>query len=420
MNNIKNKLLNNIIKYAYNENQYYKKLFDTNKINTDEIWTINDLSRIPFLEKETIQKEFHQIISNPYKKFPKNQSIEVRRTSGSTGEYLKIYWDIQDNLKSMLPLWRVRQRLYSIDPNMKYCRFYTVDYRGNKIQQPELEQIALDGRLLSFYKAGLTYERLKECYEKILSFNPDWLNLQPSIAYLLAQVVKNYGLKIPSNLKYIELSGELLLKQYRKNITEVFNIDPVDLYGTSEVNGIAIECKNKAMHILNDNVIVEVVKNGTSVINEEGDIYITSLTSHAMPFIRYGTGDKGIISQEVCKCGNVSNILKLSSGRTGDFIVLGNGKQITNYILVGIIEYTNEYMSNVIEQFQFIQTDICEFDVILVLKEEYKHWQMAVQKAFLKNVNDENLVNAKWNFYFLDRILPDYETGKVQYFKKLK
>jgi phenylacetate-CoA ligase len=248
-----------------------------------------------------------------------------------------------------------------------------------------------------------------------LDFNPDWLELQPSIAYLLAQIAKENCFPIPSNLKYIELNGELLSNEYRQAIKEVFNIEPVNVYGTNETNIIAMEYDDKKLRIMEDNVIVEVIKDGKPIIGEEGEIYVTSLSNYAMPFIRYRTGDIGIINHE-----NSVDVLDVISGRTIDFIILANGEKLNSYVLFGIIQYTNEYMQNAIKQFQIIQKDINEFDVILALKDGYKNWESAVKEKFIENINEEELKKANWNFNFADHILPDPKTGKTKYFISLK
>ncbi|MCL2773286.1 MAG: hypothetical protein FWD71_08030 [Oscillospiraceae bacterium] len=414
MNTAINMPLKRLIEYAYQEVDYYRDIFDNNLIDKNAINTKDDLSKIPFLTKETVQKQSLRMISNEYKRYPKNQFIEIRRTSGSTGEYLKVYWDRRNDIQSMIPAWRIRKLFYSVEPSMKYCSFYTVNYRGNKIIKPDEQEMSSNERNLSFYKVGLTYERLKQCYDMILSFNPEWLNLQPSIAYLITQIIKEDNLRIPSNLKYIELSGELLLNEYRQAIREVFNIEPANEYGTSETNVIAIEHNDKKLHVLEENVIVEVIKDGKPVIGEEGEIYVTSLTNYAMPFIRYKTGDMGIMRRE-----NSEDILDVISGRASDFIILENGERLNSYVLFGIIQYTNEYMSNAIKQFQIIQRAIDKFDVFLALKDEYKNWAPAVKQKFIENINEKRLQKANWDFHFVNNILPDAETGKTKYFKGL-
>lgn len=409
--------LSDLIHYAYDHVDYYHKIIDANNIDISLIKASEDLSVLPILSKDKIQENSMAFVSDEYQKYPKNENIVLKRTSGSTGKYLKIFWDYKDDIKSLMPLWILRSRLYGIDPDMKWCSFYSSMYEGNKIKQLMPRELDINGRHMGFSKIGLTYDKIAEVYKEIISFNPDWLLLQPSIAYLIAQIVKQYNMKIPSNLKHIELSGEYLFDSYRQQIQDVFGIEPVNQYGCNEANEIAYECKCRNMHVIENNVIVEVLKDGKPVLNEEGDIYITSLKNYAMPFIRYETGDRGILKTEHnCKCGNKSPVLVILSGRSSDFITLENGEKLNSYVLINIIEYTNENMSSAIKQFQIIQTDINCFNVNLVIKKAYSGWNDAIIECFLDNIHEEALKEAEWKFNFSDNICPDELTGKYKYF----
>ena len=409
--------LSDLIHYAYDHVDYYHKIIDANNIDISLIKASEDLSVLPILSKDKIQENSMAFVSDEYQKYPKNENIVLKRTSGSTGKYLKIFWDYKDDIKSLMPLWILRSRLYGIDPDMTWCSFYSSMYEGNKIKQLMPRELDMNGRHMGFSKIGLTYDKIAEVYKEIISFNPDWLLLQPSIAYLMAQIVKQYNMKIPSNLKHIELSGEYLFDSYRQQIQDVFGIEPVNQYGCNEANEIAYECKCRNMHVIENNVIVEVLKDGKPVLNEEGDIYITSLKNYAMPFIRYETGDRGILKTEHnCKCGNKSPVLVILSGRSSDYITLENGEKLNSYVLINIIEYTNENMSSAIKQFQIIQTDINCFNVNLVIKKAYSGWNDAIIECFLDNIHEEALKEAEWKFNFSDNICPDELTGKYKYF----
>ena len=106
----------------------------------------------------------------------------------------------------------------------------------------------------------------------------------------MSQIVKEHNLPVPSNLKYIEMSGEYLFDNYKKQIEETFDVYTANQYGCNEANEIAYEFKCRNMHVIENNVIVEVLKDGKPVINEEGDIYVTSLKNFAMPFYSLSDG----------------------------------------------------------------------------------------------------------------------------------
>lgn len=61
-------------------------------------------------------------------------------------------------------------------------------------------------------------------------------------------------------LRYIELTREFLSKENRQFIQDVFRIEVAYLYKSSKLNAIAFERKHKSLHILEENVVVEVIK----------------------------------------------------------------------------------------------------------------------------------------------------------------
>ena len=102
---------------------------------------------------------------------------------------------------------------------------------------------------------------------------------------------------------------------------------------------------------MEDNIYVEIVDNEGKEVQDgkDGSIIITTLNNHAMPFIRYKIGDRGVIdhNHDVCKCGNKSPVLKLSSGRVNDYIVLDDGSRINAYVFVRAIETVNMELDNI-------------------------------------------------------------------------
>ncbi len=412
--------LQKLVTYAYDQVAYYHDLFDKLGIRPEEISTAEDLTRIPVSTKDMMQQNISDFVAKEYQRYPKSQRVDVKRTSGSTGKYMKIYWDRHDDIRSLYPLWKARYSQYGIEPRNKFCTSFTTYYMGNKIVEHQKELIINSGKTLAFNKVGLSRERMREIYQKILAFDPEWFYFQPSVALLLSHMVREENLPKPARLRYIELTGELVTQRAREDIREAFGIDPTDMYGTNETNGIAFECREHHHHVLSGNAIVEVLKNGLPVIGEEGDVYVTCLNNFAMPFIRYETGDRGTLINSDCPCGNKNPILILHSGRTSDLIELKDGEQISSYVLVSIIEYTNELMEGVIKQYQFVQTGIGEFDVTIALKPAYIHWDEAVKESFLENIKDPRLHGAKWHFHFVDTIYPDEKTGKLKDFIPMK
>jgi phenylacetate-CoA ligase len=415
---MKEELLNKMIVHAYNTVPYYKRIFDERGIDALSIRTLDDLKKIPLLYKHQIQSNPNDFFSDLYLKYPKNERINIVRTSGSTGKYLKIKWSIEDEIKSLFSLWTIRNRLYNVKPNSKFCSFYTTLYKGNKFYGKENDICLREKNKLILSKIGFNEQTLDEYYKEIYNFDPEWMMVQPSIAYILADYIEKNNLDLPKSLKYIELAGEFILSEQKEKIKSIFKVNIANQYGSNESNGIAIDCENNNLHILENNVIVEIIENNQPVqFGQEGDIYITSLTNFAMPFIRYKIGDRGImLHSNNCKCKNDSPIVKLSLGRTTEYISLKNNKKLNIYVFLYVIEAINERLSNPIVEFQIVQNSIQDFSVNFVIKQSFEGWKDTICNEFLQNIIEDELQDKDWNFNFVKRIYPDKKNCKMSFF----
>ena len=93
------------------------------------------------------------------------------------------------------------------------------------------------------------------------------------------------------------------------------------------------------MHITAEDIIVEIIDpDGQPVpTGESGEIVVTHLATRDFPFVRYRTGDMGILSNESCACGRGLPVLKDIQGRATDFVVAQDGTVIHGLALIYIL-----------------------------------------------------------------------------------
>ena len=75
------KLLRKDLLYLRENSPYYKRLFDSYKIDTDRILKIEDLTEIPFTEKKDLQ-----LYNDDFCCVPKKKIIDYITTSGTLGD----------------------------------------------------------------------------------------------------------------------------------------------------------------------------------------------------------------------------------------------------------------------------------------------------------------------------------------------
>ena len=73
--------LKTLIKYAYSNVPYYEDLFHQIKLRPTDIRSINDISKIPILTKQTVRKENLRLLARSFNKY----RVIKSKTGGTTG-----------------------------------------------------------------------------------------------------------------------------------------------------------------------------------------------------------------------------------------------------------------------------------------------------------------------------------------------
>ncbi len=376
-----------------------------------------EFRQIPLLEKSTVQNNPDAFKSNDHFHSAKMKDLIIHCTSGSTGKYLKVYWNIFETMRALSPLWMARKKNYNINPEDKYCYFYTTEFRGNRIQK-EKEKKGWNERILGFCKSNLDNEKIKDIIKQLNEFQPKWLLLQPCMAELLLDSIDRHGIKMTDSIQYIEFTGEFLNSDLITRVIDIFKCSVSNQYGSNETSTIAYSCEYGHLHIFSANNFVEVLSNGEPVNEDKvGDIYLTSLKNTAMPFIRYKIGDRGklIISQK-CLCGNKTSYVELTAARESDYILSENGEKINPYIFLRPVQMINEKAGRIIKQSQIIQNNINDFTVKLAINKSYWGWRETLKNEFQNNISQDSLSSALWDFKFYENLFPDAKSGKLKYF----
>ena len=387
--------------YAYQNVPFYQNLIS-------EI--PKDFEQLPVISKEQMIQELGRNLAPEYMVDYLTGKLDRVLTSGSTGQCMSIYWDEAQQKKSLMPLWYLRKKYYGIMPGDKYCSFYTTRVLKGRCMDKVVHKQAL-----SFSKLGLSESRLLEIYKELLAYEPVWILVQPSMAMLLIQTAEKNGLAAPASVKYVELTGERIYKGTRKKIQDFFGCATASQYGCYEVNSIAYECPQGNMHVMGSNVFVEVLgENDCPALGKEGNIVITSRQNKVMPFIRYKTGDRGTVREGTsCHCGNSSPILELTKARENDMVLNSDGSKTHSDIFAHAVEMVNLATENIV-QYQIIQKDYGDFDVLLVLDDEEEG---DTTKELLIQALGDFAKGKDFHFIRKDRIIPDMRTGKLAWFR---
>lgn len=191
----------------------------------------------------------------------------------------------------------------------------------------------------------------------------------PSAMHMLAQHIEHTSsLTLNFAPKGIVVTAEVLLPNQREAIAKVFNAPVINEYGARDGGLIAYECPKGSMHIVAENVFLEVDE--ATAINGDpfsGDVLVTNLDSFAYPFIRYRLGDQVTLSKKRCECGRGLPCLENIKGRKTDWLTDQTGKKIHGLVIAHTIGKIQG-----VKQFQIIQKTESELVIKLVKNSLYK------------------------------------------------
>jgi phenylacetate-CoA ligase len=317
--NYRNARLGQLLKHAYEKVPYYERIFHELKIAPQQIKEVKDLSVLPVLDRETIQHIRDDLISTERKL----SGLHKGSSSGTTGIPIDYYFD-NDGLSagiasgyvlSGLSGWYPGQRSVHIWGNASSVQRWKTS--GSRAKNFWMHQLNIPSILLD------DPANLFSVSEKILKFRPESIDGYSSSIFTLARFCKEHNLKL-KELKQVITTAENL-EDYQKEVIEETFAPAGDLYGCSELLGIAARpAGDDRFYIFEPHVIVETIKSGIEGMNE---ILVTDLDNYSMPLIRYRTGD--MIDELNLPSENsrypFSWFTKII-GRSSDIIKLPNGR----------------------------------------------------------------------------------------------
>jgi len=155
------------------------------------------------------------------------------------------------------------------------------------------------------------------------AFDPDVLNVYPSMGVLLAE--EQLAGRLRLSLRTMSTSSELRTPEAAARIEEAFGVRPFDLYATTE--GLwGGECdRHEGPHLFEEDVIVENVDEDGRAVPDGAPgarLLVSNLANRVQPLIRLAVSDAVTLSATACGCGRTLRRLERVDGRAEDVIWL--------------------------------------------------------------------------------------------------
>lgn len=349
------KALQETLLYVNTNSPFYAEHFRKHQISPQQIRTLPDLSLIPTVSKDDLQKR-----NKDFYCVPPGRIIDYCSTSGTEGEAVTIPLSERD-----------MERL-------GYNEALSLACAGGS--ENELYQLAttIDRRFM----AGLAYtlgarklgagmirvgSGLPALHWKTIEdLQPTALITVPSFLLRLIDYAEQYGINFnQSSIKKAICIGEPIrrpedtfaLNALGERIKEKWDIELYSTYASTEMGTAFTECSvGRGGHAHPELVITELLDTDGLPVKpgEPGELTITTLGVESMPLVRFKTGDICREYTEPCSCGRNTSRLGPVIGRKNQMIkykgttlyppalfdVMDSMPYVTNYV---IEVYANTY-----------------------------------------------------------------------------
>jgi phenylacetate-CoA ligase len=340
---------------------YYESLFKRLSFHPSDLRAVADLAALPPLTKTLIRSEAQAL------KTRRPTRLTRSNTGGSSGEPLIFYLD------------RARQSQY-VAAKWRATRWWGVD-----IGDPEIvvwgSPIELGAQdWVRYVRDWLLRSTLLPAFEmseanldafvaEIQRRRPAMLYGYPSVLAHIARHADRRGKRLDDlGIRVAIVTSERLYPDQREQIGRAFGCPVANSYGGRDSGLIAHECPRGGMHLTAEDIIVEIVDGDgkPQPVGTAGEIVVTHMAGEGFPFVRYQTGDVGVLDDRACECGRGLPLIKELQGRTTDFVVARDGTVMHGLALIYVVRDLPG-----IAKFKIVQESTDRTRVMLVAGPDY-------------------------------------------------
>ena len=333
------------VKHVYENVEYYRNLMDEKGVKPEDIQSVDDLRKLPFLTKADLRDAYpYGLLAKPL-----SECVRIQSTSGTTGKRVVAFYTQND-----IELWE------------NCCARAIVAAGGTK---DDVCQVAYGYGLFTggpglnggSHKVGcLTLPMSSGNTERQIGFMRDLgstiICCTPSYAAYIGETLHEMGLTPDDiSLKAGIFGAEPWTEEMRKSIEKSLGIKAYDIYGLTETSGPGVSfecCEQTGMHINEDHFYPEIINPDTGEVlpdGEVGELVFTSLTKEAFPLLRYRTRDLCVLSRKKCSCGRTLIKMRKPMGRSDDMLIIRGVNVFPSQIETVLIEqgYSPNYLIEV-------------------------------------------------------------------------
>ncbi|MBK6357209.1 MAG: phenylacetate--CoA ligase family protein [Betaproteobacteria bacterium] len=311
---------------------YYRDCFKNLGFDPQKIESLADLQKFPFLTKAVIRAEGDRMKSDIA------QGLARFNTGGSSGEPLIFFIGTERVSHDVAAKWRAT-RWWDVDiGDPEIVVWGSPIELGTQDKVRAIRDKLMRTELMPAFQMNET--NLDQFVARICKRRPKMLFGYPSAISHIAAHAQKRGVPLNNlGVKVVFCTSERLYDHQREAISSAFGCPVANGYGGRDAGFISHECPAGGMHVTSEDIIVEIIDDDGNLqpAGLAGEIVVTHLATSDFPFIRYRTGDIGILGTEKCTCGRSLPLLKEIQGRSTDFVITTDGTVMHGLALIYIL-----------------------------------------------------------------------------------
>jgi phenylacetate-CoA ligase len=339
---------------------FYQELFARHQFDPQTLRSVADLQALPLLDKATIRAHTEQL------KAPGARHLQRFNTGGSSGTPL-IFFLGNERVSHDVAAKRRATRWWDVDiGDPEIVVWGSPIELGAQDRVRWLRDKLFRTELLSAF--AMSADNMAHFIQRIQQRRPHMLFGYPSSLALLADYASKHNLRMDTlGIKVAFVTSERLYDHQRERIEQVFGCPVANGYGGRDAGFIAHQCPAGSLHITAEDIVVEIIDGDGNVLppGARGEIVITHLCTSEFPFVRYRTGDIGVLDSQPCRCGRGLPVLASIEGRTTDFVTAADGTVLHGLALI----YVLRDMPGV-DSFRIVQESLTLTRVEVVAKDQ--------------------------------------------------
>ena len=306
------------VKRVYENVKYYRDLMDEKGVTPDDIKSIDDLHKLPFLTKSDLRDAYpYGLLGTDLK-----NCVRIHSTSGTTGKRVVAYYTQND-----INLWedccaRALTAAGATNEDVCHVAYGYGLFTGGFGLNGGSQKVGCLTLPMSSGSTDRQIQFMQDLHSTILCCTP-------SYAAYIGETLKEMGISPDDlDLKAGIFGAEPWTEEMRRDIEKSLGIKAYDIYGLTETSGpgVAFECEaQKGMHINEDHFYAEIIDPETGEVLPEGskgELVFTSLDKEGFPLLRYRTRDICVLSRAECSCGRTLIKMSKPMGRSDDMLII--------------------------------------------------------------------------------------------------